>query len=670
MKSREWLKATGLRYLRMMDAEDLIFLNQIELPEDEQALLVSQLSRVRPLPWVDWANACVAVAVVQVARDASSDERSLPRLFLGKLGLAYDQQSWEEEFGKRVEDVMRRFFPDDFVGRGAGRYVGPVYRHAGIPALATKRFGDLVRKLLERYGQSFTRQEYDLLREGVGGIASSFLASEHGYAYTKNAARILNDIDLNRIREFEIDQVPGFRRGFWTEILAGAGRRADGTASRSEAAHYSDPFLALSLEESDLEIRFDWRGVQKGLYSVDGGLVTNASVRWSCDRQPWIEIDGQHFLWERWWSPGVTKAALFRASDGGFVTGTGGVPPGRYYLVAQEEDASSAEWTEEETGYLGATEWRIWRVALPARCEIPALDIYTTGQVPAPVLEFARKKRHPLGPNIFEGELPQVLIRNWNETNAARFWIVLETDSASRPLDVPMGEGLQVSVACPSAGLVKVQPRGLVRQQSALSMLPFSVVPPGLKVSFSKQLYAGDEPACAECSLPEGWRLLWHGEEKYGSWEIPAQETTLDAAATNGVVRIEISVRIPRISILVVGGEGGICWGSSEVLYVCVQGPSGCQFELVLAADGVSVVLTSMEVIPKNGTLRLARPLIERTGGPGFRTWNKVPLADGECVVAGGLENLRKSSGSMCNAPSTVWKSIEGIGHSPHSHGV
>lgn len=606
MKSWEWLKATGLRYLRMMDAEDVVFLNQIELPVAEQALLVSQLSRGRPLPWADWANACVAVAVVQVARDASSDERSLPHLFLSKLGLAYDQQSWEEEFGRRVEDVMRRFFPDDYVGRGAGRYVGPVYRHAGIPALATQRFGGFVRKLLDRYGASFTRQEYDILRQGVGGVASSFLASEHGYVYTKNAARILNDIDLNRIRAFEIDQVPGFRRGFWTEILAGAGRRVDGTALRAERVQYSDPFLALSLEELDLEIRFDWRGVQRGLYSLNGTCLTKASERCSCEAQPWIEVAGKRFLLERWWSPGLTKAALFRASDGGFVTGRGGVPPGRYYLVAQAEDALSPEWIEAESGYLGATGWRIWHVALPARCEIPALDIYATGKVPAPEIEFDGKKRHLLGANVFESALPQLLIRHWDDANVARFWIVVETDSGSCPLDVPVGRRLvPVLVACPSAGLIKVQPRGLVRQESALSVLPFTVVPPGFKVCFSKQLYVGNEPACAECSVPEGWRVLWRGEERYSRWEIPAQETTLDAAATNGVVRIEISLRIPRISVLVVGGEGGTCWGSTEVRYVCVQGPSGFKFELVLAADGVPVALTSIETIPRNGIIRL-----------------------------------------------------------------
>jgi hypothetical protein len=249
----------------------------------------------------------------------------------------------------------------------------------------------------------------------VGGIASGFLASEHGYLYTKNSARILNDIDLGRIREFEIHCIPGFRRGFWAEILAGAKRPSHGAGSRAELVQYSDPFLALSPGEFGLEIRFDWRGVQKGIYALNGSCVTNACVRCSWEREPWIEVAGKRFLLERWWSPGLTKTAIFRASDGGFVTGRGGVPPGRYFLVAQEEDALSAEWIEEEAGYLGDTEWRIWRVALPARCEIPALGIYATGSAPAPEIEFDGKKPHLLGPRVFESALPQLLIRDWDE---------------------------------------------------------------------------------------------------------------------------------------------------------------------------------------------------------------------------------------------------------------
>ena len=224
MSTLAWLRNAGERYLGRIQAEDLVFLIELEIGSAETAELIEHLGRCRALPWESWAHACVAVAAVQVAHEAPGEERGFTRFFMKRLKQPYSQSVWEEQYGKRIEVLVQKFFPDDFRGYGAFRYVGPIYRHAGIPSIAVPRFAQFLRRLISERGPAFTRQEFESARQCVSGVASRFLSSEYGFQYARNAARILHSIDIGLILPTELASIPGYRRNFWTEVMGAVGR--------------------------------------------------------------------------------------------------------------------------------------------------------------------------------------------------------------------------------------------------------------------------------------------------------------------------------------------------------------------------------------------------------------------------------------------------------------
>jgi hypothetical protein len=609
--SLSWLEAVGQEYLRQIEAESPVFLAELDISRERAAGLIQNLARWHSyLPWEMWAHACVTVVAVDIAREAAGDEHSFPPLFLGRLNIPDSTTVWEERFGKRIEALLAQYFPEDYQGFGPFRYVGPVYRHAGVPLPAVPQFARLLRSILSTYGPSFTREEYESSRQRVSGWAAPFLASEHGYQYARNAVRVLHQIDIGLIGESELDNIPGYRRGFWREINRELGPRetVEPTPARTV---YDDPYLVLLPETGRLAIRFDPRGVKLRAFRLNGRAALYTEEYCESNEAPRIEIHHRPYTLDRWWSPGGSLGALFRATDGRFVAGEGAVPAASYYLVAHESIIPEQDTQPEEDQYLGDSDYRIWRVTLKPGIELHECGLRVTGSSVVPEIEFKRRDRHPLGRAVFETCLPELSLRHWDAHNAERFFIVVDDGSGPRYLQVPAGSNrLNVQVRCPSTGAIWIESRGLVRQESALPRLPFTIVPAGIRIDFCQPYFLLEEPAYAPIKLPNGWQVKSSCQRTDGTWQIRSGERTFEGLIESGQLSLPFSVRVPRLGLSIQGIEQ-IWWedaGYSGTVKAVIEGPPGMSCALCLVDDRGVVRLTSTERLNRTG-IRVLRAI-------------------------------------------------------------
>jgi hypothetical protein len=607
MSTLVWLKDAGERYLERIRTGDLVFLVELEINSEETTDVLEQLGRCRALPWESWAHACVAVAAVQVAYEAPGGERSFTRLFMKRLNQPYSQSVWEEQYGKRIEVLLQKYFPDDFRGYGSFRYVGPLYRHAGVPAIALPRFAQFLRRLISECGPAFSRQEFEWARQRVSGVASRFLSSEYGFQYARNAARILHSIDIGLIRPAELASIPGYRREFWSEVISVIGQSQAPRHSGSRK-DYEDPVLALAEEEARLVLRFDPAAIKVNAVRLEGRPVLYSEVPVSGESAPRIDIQNRPFRFDRWWSPGESTAALFRGSDGRFVASDGGVPAGEYLLVAQDTVEPGSELAPDELGYLADSEYRIWRVVLEPETEVRGCNIYATGSKPAPQIQFGRSRRHNFGAHVFEGRLPELLLQNWDDENARRFWIFIEDGAGPRRLEIePGAKRTHVTALCPATGAIWIEPRGFFRQASALPRLPFTLLPTGITVEFAPQCSWIEDTIFAQIVVPEGWSVACrYSKTESGMWRIPPRQRVLDGALVRNDVRIPFSVRVPRLG-LYLHPPDRIWWADTvdATRKFHIEGTPGLSCSLCLRDDRGCEELSGEMRITQNGLVEL-----------------------------------------------------------------
>jgi hypothetical protein len=607
MSNLSWLQNVGERYLERIRVEDPVFLVELEVGPEETTELLGHLSRCCALPWKPWAHACIALAAVQVACEAPGDERSFTRLFMKRLQRSYSQPVWEDQYGKRIEVLLQSHFPDDWRGYGAFRYVGPLYRHAGIPAIALPRFAQFLRRLVSEFGSTFTRQEYEAARQRVSGVASRFLGSEFGFQYVRNAARMLFHIDIGLIAPTELGSIPGYRRDFWTEVIAEVGKleRVDRSQTRRAC---SDPVLALSAEDARLVLRFDQGAIKAGGVRLNGRPVLYAEVPITFIGTPRIEVEKREHGMDRWWSPGQSPAALFRSSDGSFVASEGGVPAGDYFLVAQEAITPDGELSPDELGYLADTDYRIWRISLAPDMDVRECNLYATGSKQPPQIEFAGSRHHTLGAHVFEERLPDLLLRHWDDENARRFWIFSDDGSGPRRLEADAGcSRLPLRVPCPATGTIWVEARGFFRQASALAHLPFIVLPKGVSIEFSPQCSWIDEPAFARISVPKGWHVhSSHKQTESRMWRIPAKERVLEGALQTGDLRVPFSLRVPRVGVQM-HPRDRIWWKENDVpeRILHIEGIPGLRCAVWLLDDRGGQEISGRQRIGQKGVVQL-----------------------------------------------------------------
>jgi len=375
MSSEEWLVQTASKFLAQIRDSRPVFLIELDGADEELTDLFRHVSRSIASIHTPEGRICLAVAAVQVAARADSDEESFRRLFYSRLGHVFDQNEWEGHYGPSIRYCLQQHFTVELPESGRPYcYVGAVYRHAGIPAPARAQFCKLLADLL-RNGIAFTRDEYFEAVDGFGStVAKRFLQSGAGYEFTQRTAQLVLRVQEGTLADRDLASFPNYRRDLLFDVLAGICQHP-GPRPRP----YPAPQLVLDPENRRLVLQFDARGVKEGAYRIGSTAVLYPRLSVDDGRPPRghiVKPVWREWTVDRWWWPGQTPGALFRIGDGVFMADAGRVASGSYWLVTASRDQVAQTFIREEGSYLdheddSGTDYAILQVELPPGVNLP-----------------------------------------------------------------------------------------------------------------------------------------------------------------------------------------------------------------------------------------------------------------------------------------------------------
>ena len=355
MSAEEWLDQVGQEYLTQVEAEEPQFLIEIDVPDARLKDIFASIGKARPYHWTPQKRICLALAAVHSAAQADENEDSFREMFYKRLDRQFNLTEWDSVYGPAISEFLGGWFSVDVPTSGPYRYVGTVYRHAGIPVPARSGFCLLVVGLLQN-GLAFTRNQYDDAVQRVpSSVARCFLESDSGYEFTKQTARTILRLDHGQISREELEAFPSYRRLLY-EVALNALHRVPNRSRLALNGSYPPPTLGLDVTARRLVIQFDPQGVNANVYRTAKGAVYYATHAVSGTEPPVYSIRPETEWAELrpWWSPGLSQSALFRAGDCALAGNSGIVAPGRYYLVTSVPDSIPKDFILEDSGTLKA----------------------------------------------------------------------------------------------------------------------------------------------------------------------------------------------------------------------------------------------------------------------------------------------------------------------------
>jgi hypothetical protein len=493
MSSEQWLEEAGTEYLAQVEREEPQFLIEVDVPDGRLEDIFANIARAWPSHWTPQKRICLALAAVHSAARADDYEDSFREVFYARLGREFKQSEWENVYGSYISAFLRDSFSVDVPASGPYRYVGAVYRHAGIPVPARSGFCHLLGALLQN-GLTFTRSQYaEAVQSVPSSVARRFLESEAGYDFTQKTARLVLRLDNGQIARNELETFPVYRRSLYEAVLSELHRVPSGRCTLLGDS-YPPPVLALDIAARRLVVKFDAKGVAANVYKTSSGVVYYATqtIRGTDPPSYCIKPETAWMTISPWWVPGQSPSALFRLGDGAFAGSSGVVAPGRYYLITCTEQVIPREIILEEGVYLESeaadalgTYYSIVLVDLPRGAEFPELSIRVRGSAAPPALEFmdAERLRHPVGAYVFVSRLPCLRVQNWAADCDDKYWLWINDGSGEKRLNpAPDGTLQEIYVSCPSQGSIWLEPKNYTRAASGSPRLTYAVVPRGIDI--------------------------------------------------------------------------------------------------------------------------------------------------------------------------------------------
>ncbi len=631
MSSDQWIAQTGAELLAQVASARPLFLVELDVNDDQVSGIYHHVARSTML-WTPEARICLAMAAVQAAFRADQDEESFRKLFFDRLGRRFDQHEWENSYGPAIRYCLEQHFSVELPESGRPHcYVGAVYRHAGIPVPARSSFCNLLAILL-RQGLVFTRHQYDASLPRISStVARRFLESEAGYGFTQRTAQLILRVGDGRISMREVESFPSYQRDLYSDVLR---RIADlggppRTSGRVRGDAFPPPRLALDKDVRQLILQFDPKGVQAGAYRIGAQPVLYSKIRFPGAGRPqgYLKPGWRPWKVEKWWHPGQTPAALFRTGDGAFVTDSGGVSCGCYYLVTRNPDQVPLSIIREEGAYLDQEEsedyYTIVEIEVSPGDDLSGLGFSVGASAALPSLRFGTNGRcHALGSNIFASSLPEIEILNWTPDFSRNYWIWTDDGSGERRVDVTADSSrFRVSTGCPAQGVIWLEQKTNSRVTDRLA---FSVVPPELAVSFVESCGAVDVPVHIKIRLPAGWQIDWRTRaNNCGAelWRVPPDESLVEGVISYRAFTLLFSLRVPRASLRF-SPDRAILWVEQlrEPVAVVVQGLPNTRCSIAIEDEGVRLPIWQLGMLPPSGALQLTssrfRDALETCGLP------------------------------------------------------
>jgi hypothetical protein len=620
VSSDEWLIQTGSELLAQVVNVRPLFLVELDITDDQVEDLYHHIARSRPI-WTPEARMCLAVAAVQAASRANQDEDSFRELFFDRLKRPFDQHEWENSYGPTIRSCLEQHFSVELPASGRPHcYVGAVYRHAGIPAPARPSFGNLLADLL-RSGVVFTRGQYDAsLPTITSTVARRFLESDAGYDFTQRAARLILRIDDGRLSVEELDTLPSYQRGLFSDVLRRI-REMGGPprpVGRVGVAPFPVPRLALDRDARQLILQFHPKGVAAGAYKLETEPVLYPNLRSPGAEPPrgyFVKPSWHPWRVEKWWCPGQSPSALFRTSDGAFVTDSGEVSCGFYHLVTRIPDRVPTSMVHVEGANLDQEEsadyYSILEIEISRGDDLSDLGFSVRESAALPSFRFpANGRSHPLGLNVFASFLPEIEILNWTPDFARKYWIWVDDGSGERRVAInPDSNRIRVSTTCPSQCEIWLEPKA---HGHVVDRLTFSIVPRELSIAFVESCAAVDASVHIRARLPERWEISWRPSlERCGPdlWQVPAHQSLVEGTVGCGGFRQFFSLRVTRASMRL-RSESGHCtilWKEhlDKPVGVAVEGLPNTRCSIALEVDGVKQTVCPLGLLPPSGATQL-----------------------------------------------------------------
>jgi hypothetical protein len=617
VRGLEWLKVTGSAYIDRIKAEHPLFLSDIPVDEQELEALFAELSRFNCVYLSDEGRACLAVAAIGSAVHASEQDAGFREQFFRRFGMKLTPE-WDSIYGPQILRFLMDYF-DEIDRPGPFRYVRAVYRHAGISQRALPAFARFLKDLRNRCGFDYSNWQYrQLLDKVTSRFARDFLNTDAGYEFARSVTRILEDVDRGCISVGQLEHLPGFRRGFWTALLECLG---DQSCNRRQRRNFPVPVLALDVVGQRLVLRFDEDGIARRSYTMNGrqpifpyerirheGQIFGSIFHPNGDVEPW-ELDP--------WVPTRTTWAVFRGSDGVFVAAEGRVPPGSYYLVAEdtvlpddlvEEDCGCLDWESHD---VDGQPYRVWRILLRPGTQVESIGLKASAADTIPSLEYLGLRRESeFGADVFMDRLPPIRVKNWTESSSKYYRILLDRGNGSEEIDQRIRDDqLFLAIQSPAVGRILIEPRGRIRHSEImLPELRFHVIPGPLKFQFPKVAIGENDSAEVSLVSPKQWEIKWTNslvELGPRRWAIPARTRVIEGTATLEGHGVPIALRVKRcsLSIFPTRSVPNVFWGedANENIHFLIEGVPDAPCSLLLLTEKDSIALCSLGILGPSG---------------------------------------------------------------------
>jgi hypothetical protein len=618
----EWLDLYACEVSSRIRQQQPHFLIELDVPDADLDQLFRAMSRLRPTDFPRKWSGCLTLASVHAAARADAQDTSFIALVERRLGRDRAGTAWQYCYGP----LIRSWIKDQDLGVDlpeagvAWSYVGCVYRHAGIPGPARAGVMHLVAGLLEESPILTPARFEEILPRVTSTVARRFLESEAGYRFVAWLCDRVWRLRRGAMSETDLNELPEHQRALVLHLkqaLAAAPRHLQRDAGKSTNVRL--PFLALDEPSRRLVVRFDTRGVQKGAYRTDRGVVPATTAPPGIEPMKYrIEPDWKESHVCPWWAPGESDEAIFRVSDGAFLSSGGDVNPGEYFLVTRVPDRVPQEIVLEEGGCLevegfATAYYTILRVEIPpdATFETSAFRSIRATLI-APQLSFDELPRPiPLGRNAFSGRVAAVRVQNWSVEAAKRYAITLYHGEEVHGLSV-RADGFVADLPSlgPGVGEIRIERKSFARE-NVVTTLPFAVVPDGLDIRPLVRCAAEHETVLVYAAVPEGWELCWSAAaERIDSfrWRMPGQCRVVDGELRRGTIRIPIELNLPRVALhapLEIE-KGRVLWLEEPIPQAesVVEGIAGERYRLLLDHGGGTFLLGEIGELPNRGFRR------------------------------------------------------------------